>query len=156
MWESKYTRNAFVDESSYLSHHGILGQKWGVRRFQNEDGSLTPAGEKRYGSGDSDSKPMSKREKRKAEKVEENKRYREARATVTNAQKGKALIKSALTSSLKSAPLAMVGSVVTSNGYEKVGIALTGMANVQAFILWSKDYRKQVKKYSARNKAGVA
>lgn len=33
---------------SYLAHHGILGQKWGVRRFQNEDGSLTPAGKKRY------------------------------------------------------------------------------------------------------------
>ena len=31
-----------------LAHHGILGQKWGVRRFQNEDGSLTPAGKKRY------------------------------------------------------------------------------------------------------------
>lgn len=31
-----------------LVHHGILGQKWGVRRFQNEDGTLTPAGKKRY------------------------------------------------------------------------------------------------------------
>lgn len=31
-----------------LSHHGIKGQKWGVRRFQNEDGSLTADGERRY------------------------------------------------------------------------------------------------------------
>lgn len=34
---------------SELRHHGIKGQKWGVRRFQNEDGSLTSAGRKRYG-----------------------------------------------------------------------------------------------------------
>lgn len=34
-----------------LYHHGIKGQKWGVRRFQNMDGSLTYAGHKRYGVG---------------------------------------------------------------------------------------------------------
>ena len=31
-----------------LCHHGILGQKWGVRRYQNSDGSLTDEGKKRY------------------------------------------------------------------------------------------------------------
>ena len=31
----------------YLQHHGILGQKWGVRRFQNYDGSLTAKGKQR-------------------------------------------------------------------------------------------------------------
>lgn len=30
-----------------LRHHGVLGMKWGVRRFQNADGSLTPAGKKK-------------------------------------------------------------------------------------------------------------
>ena len=31
-----------------LYHHGIKGQRWGVRRYQNADGSLTAAGQKRY------------------------------------------------------------------------------------------------------------
>lgn len=34
-----------------LCHHGILGMKWGVRRYQNEDETLTPAGRERYGRG---------------------------------------------------------------------------------------------------------
>lgn len=36
-----------------LVHSGIKGMKWGVRRYQNSDGSLTPEGRKRYGSGPS-------------------------------------------------------------------------------------------------------
>lgn len=31
----------------YLAHHGVKGQKWGIRRYQNEDGSLTPEGKAR-------------------------------------------------------------------------------------------------------------
>ena len=35
-------------EKTYVRHAGIKGMKWGVRRYQNSDGSLTPAGKKRY------------------------------------------------------------------------------------------------------------
>ena len=42
----------------YLEHHGILGMKWGVRRYQNKDGSLTPEGQKRYGSDGVNNNPL--------------------------------------------------------------------------------------------------
>ena len=62
-----------------LYHHGIKGQKWGVRRYQNKDGSLTPSGKKRYNSDDpiknkvNDSKSTKKRKTMsKAEKDKED------------------------------------------------------------------------------------
>ena len=51
----------------YLAHHGILGMKWGVRRYQNSDGTLTSAGKKRYKSEDS-VKSKDDRKSRKQEK----------------------------------------------------------------------------------------
>ncbi|MBO7450608.1 MAG: hypothetical protein J6U54_09580 [Clostridiales bacterium] len=51
--------------TTYLCHHGILGQKWGRRRFQNEDGSLTAEGKQRYGSGDGEKKSGAKSDHKK-------------------------------------------------------------------------------------------
>ena len=46
MWTYNYTCQ------NELCHHGIKGMKWGVRRFQYKDGSLTGAGRKRYSEAD--------------------------------------------------------------------------------------------------------
>lgn len=43
-----------------IYHWGILGQKWGVRRYQNEDGTLTAEGRKRYGIREDNIKEINK------------------------------------------------------------------------------------------------
>lgn len=37
----------YIKRQNELCHHGIKCQKWGIRRYQNEDGTLTPEGKKR-------------------------------------------------------------------------------------------------------------
>ena len=46
-------------ENNYLTHYGIKGQRWGVRRFQNKDGSLTPRGRKQVKTSTSTKKEVS-------------------------------------------------------------------------------------------------
>lgn len=51
---------------SDLTHHGIKGQRWGVRRYQNEDGTWTVAGKERYGDGGSGYSKIGKSQKQLA------------------------------------------------------------------------------------------
>jgi NAD(P)-dependent dehydrogenase (short-subunit alcohol dehydrogenase family) len=58
-----------MTQSNELYHNGMKGMKWGKRRFQNKDGSLTPAGKKRY--DDSNESDGSKKKSKYRTKLEE-------------------------------------------------------------------------------------
>ena len=53
-------------ENTQLQHHGTKGMKWGVRRYQKSDGSLTAAGKKRYGIVQTVKDYKTKRNRKKA------------------------------------------------------------------------------------------
>ena len=67
------------NHSDELYHYGVLGMKWGVRRYQNKDGSLTPAGKSRYNE---DSDKLAKAVATKVEAIHDYKqsvdRYKKA------------------------------------------------------------------------------
>ena len=57
MWQYNYSN------SDYLQHYGILGMRWGIRRFQDKTGRLTAAGKKRYDDDPSNGSPEKKSSK---------------------------------------------------------------------------------------------
>ena len=56
-------------EEEYLAHHGTKGQRWGVRRFQNSDGSLTAAGKLKYQVGNGERSVSKKVDPKSAAKL---------------------------------------------------------------------------------------
>lgn len=77
-----------------LMHWGIKGMKWGVRRYQNKDGSLTPAGKKRYDKEMAKLKEEEKIAKNKLRTQAKLNKLDEKRKEIEALKRGKPIVKS--------------------------------------------------------------
>lgn len=80
---------SFTDWESgiHLAHHGIKGQKWGVRRFQNSDGTLTAAGRAHYGMSEGGNRRMSRQYNRQLRKLNRFEKRADANLQAEKAKK---------------------------------------------------------------------
>lgn len=69
-----------IDKSDHLEHHGIKGQKWGIRRFQNKNGTWTSLGKKMRRAKETRTAEAEKRKKLKLVKAENKKKLERAQA----------------------------------------------------------------------------
>lgn len=111
-----------------LYHYGIKNQKWGVRRFQNEDGSLTKAGQKRYGA-----KPSWQDQMKSAQEVRERQRAAKQQSqssnpNSSNTSKSSSAAKSTTTTTTNSAtypvaqqPISIIDSLVSTYSGKRSG-----------------------------------
>lgn len=159
-----------IVRSDYLAHHGIKGQRWGIRRFQNQDGSFTPAGRRRYGVDESGN--MSKRGLKKYQDDKDIDRYRKLYNKEHKSQKdlefirqynGKASLKS-FGGALKGAAIgagvaALLGGlagVATSKKAADTAATRYGSEGFKAYVNYGQSFFMGALKGVLSNDVGIA
>lgn len=121
----------YWDQPDELEHYGVLGMKWGIRRYQNKDGTLTAAGKKRYAGDTPEQIDTSERRKAKVIKAAKIAGITAAAALagagtyygLTQTAAGKALIASgakAISNLTKPKPSSRIGDYFTVENGETV------------------------------------
>lgn len=130
-------------DNQHLTHAGIKGMKWGIRRFQNKDGSLTPEGKKRYGVDDSDSSEDYKSARSKSVRKMSD---QELRAALNRVQMERQYAQ--LTAVEKSAGRKWVESVLAEGGKEIAKSLMTeyGKKGIKLGIAKGADMARKMKK----------
>ena len=101
-----------------LQHHGIKGQKWGIRRFQKKDGSLTPEGRKRY-----DDEPGERKEGKSEDRP----------------SRGKRLAKAALRTALVDTAVSQVSAHLIMSGQDGAAKALSVIGGMYSWGALGRD-----------------
>ena len=117
--------------SDDLYHHGIRGQKWGVRRYQNPDGTLTNEGKERYGTVEN----FEKKEKHKIERgVALLDKNRSTGGTIGRAIGRQALISLGATAAASALSYAMLNSSADATKFWNMEKTLSKIATGSAVI----------------------
>lgn len=119
----------------YLVHSGVLGMKWGIRRYQNEDGSLTPEGRIHYGKQAARSYFRQDMLRRKQEKANDFKTYKKLGKKIRKAEERESVKEGKLSNEDKRKGRYSVAKFRNVKSHVESGVAGVGIGlTTRAFI----------------------